>query len=180
VSGNRVHDAVPKNFGRNVSILGSLSCHGMEAVMTVDGAVDAEVFRAYVRHVLVPTLHPGDMVVMDNPSVHKVHGIDAMVAAAGAQLMYLPPFNGGYPAHGDCVIESFDIPSLSFKTRLNIFSHTLISIAKFRNDPIAFFSTCATHRGHNNGNMSRFALCKCSFYTSRMCRVASPCKRPYC
>jgi hypothetical protein len=44
--GQRVHDAVPKNFGRNVSILGSLSWYGMEAVMTVEGAVDAAVFRA--------------------------------------------------------------------------------------------------------------------------------------
>jgi transposase len=93
VPGKRVHDAVPKNFGRNVSILGSLSCYGMEAVMTVDGAVDAEVFRAYVRHVLVPTLRPGDIVVMDNLSVHKVHGINAMVTAAGAQLIYLPPYS---------------------------------------------------------------------------------------
>jgi hypothetical protein len=53
--GQRVQDAVPKNFGRNISIRGSLSCYGMEAVMTVDGAVDAAVLRACGRHVLVPT-----------------------------------------------------------------------------------------------------------------------------
>jgi transposase len=70
--GKRVHDAAPKNFGRNISILGSLSWYGMEAVMTVEGAVDAAVFRAYVSHVLVPTLRPDDIVVMDNLSVHKV------------------------------------------------------------------------------------------------------------
>lgn len=91
--GLRVHDAVPKNFGRNVSILGSLSCYGMEAVMTVEGAVDATVFRAYVAHVLVPTLRSGDVVVMDNLSVHKVQDIEAMIARAGAQLIYLPPYS---------------------------------------------------------------------------------------
>lgn len=91
--GLRVHDAVPKNFGRNVSILGSLSCYGMEAVMTVEGAVDAAVFRAYVGHVLVPTLRAGDVVVMDNLSVHKVQDIEAMIARAGAQLIYLPPYS---------------------------------------------------------------------------------------
>lgn len=91
--GERVHDAVPRNFGRNVSILGSLSCYGMEAVMTVDGAVDANVFRAYVRHVLTPTLRSGDIVVMDNLSVHKVDGIEAMITATGAQLIYLPPYS---------------------------------------------------------------------------------------
>jgi transposase len=91
--GQRVQDAVPKNFGRNVSILGSLSCYGMEAVMTVEGAVDAAVFRAYVGHVLVPTLRAGDVVVMDNLSVHKVPDIEAMIREAGAQLIYLPPYS---------------------------------------------------------------------------------------
>jgi transposase len=91
--GKRVHDALPKNFGRNVSILGSLGWHGMEAIMTVDGAVDAAVFRAYVAQVLVPTLRPGDVVVMDNLSVHKVAGIEAQIAAAGAQLIFLPPYS---------------------------------------------------------------------------------------
>jgi hypothetical protein len=64
--GQRVHDAVPKNFGRNVTLLGALSCQGLDAVMTVEGATDAAVCRAFVTAVLVPTLHPGDMVVMDN------------------------------------------------------------------------------------------------------------------
>jgi transposase len=91
--GKRVHDAVPKNFGCNVSILGSLSCHGMDAVMTVEGALDATVFRAYVCHVLAPTLRPGDVVVMDNLGVHKVQGIETMITATGAQLIYLPPYS---------------------------------------------------------------------------------------
>jgi transposase len=91
--GQRVHDAVPKNFGRNVSILGAISCYGMDAVMTVDGPVDAAVFRAYVGHVLAPTLRPGDIVIMDNLSVHKVQGIETMIAATGATLVYLPPYS---------------------------------------------------------------------------------------
>jgi hypothetical protein len=81
--GQRVHDAVPKNFGRNVTILDALSWYGLDAVMTVDSATDAEVFRAYVSRVLAPTLRPGDVVVMDNLSAHKVSGIEA---AIGRQL----------------------------------------------------------------------------------------------
>jgi transposase len=92
-SGQRVHDAVPKNFGRNITILGALSWHGLGAVMTVDGATDADVFRAYVSQVLAPTLRPGDIVVMDNLSAHKVSGIDTAIAAAGATLIYLPPYS---------------------------------------------------------------------------------------
>jgi hypothetical protein len=88
--GQLVQDAAPKNVGRNVSILGSLSWYGMETVMTVEGAVGAAVFRAYVGHVLIPTLRAGDVVVMDNLSVHKVPDIEAMIREAGAQLIYLP------------------------------------------------------------------------------------------
>jgi transposase len=91
--GQRVQDAVPKNFGRNVSILGALTWYGMNAVMTVDGAVDTEVFRAYVRHVLVPTLRMGDVVVMDNLGVHKAPDIEGMIHQAGARLIYLPPYS---------------------------------------------------------------------------------------
>jgi transposase len=91
--GRRVHDAVPKNFGRNVTILGMLSWYGVNAVMTVEGATDAAVFRAYVCHVLAPTLRPGDVVVMDNLSAHKVQDIEAMITATGSELIYLPPYS---------------------------------------------------------------------------------------
>jgi hypothetical protein len=90
--GTRVHDAVPKNFGRNVTILGSLSCHGLDAVMTVDGATDTTVFQVYVTQVLAPTLAPDNVVVMDNLSAHKVTGIQEAISATGATLPYLPPY----------------------------------------------------------------------------------------
>jgi len=93
VRGKRVHDAVPKNFGRNITILGALSWYGMDAVMTVEGATDAAVFRTYVSRVLAPTLRPGDVVVMDNLSAHKVAGIDAAINSTGARLVYLPPYS---------------------------------------------------------------------------------------
>lgn len=91
--GQRVPDAVPKNYGDNVSVLGSLSCTGLEAVMTVNGATDAAVFLTYVEYVLVPTLVPGDIVVMDNLGAHKVKGVRKSIEAAGATLLYLPPYS---------------------------------------------------------------------------------------
>ena len=100
--GMRVHDAVPKNFGRNVTILGALSCSGLDAVMTVDGATDTAVFRAYVDQVLVPTLVADEIVVMDNLSVHKVSGIRESIEAAGARLIYLPPYSPDYSAFERC------------------------------------------------------------------------------
>lgn len=100
--GQRVHDAVPKNWGRNVTILGSLSCHGLEAVMTVEGATDGAVFIAYVSQVLAPTLKPGDVVVMDNLGSHKVDGIRSAIEARGATLMYLPPYSPDYSPIEPC------------------------------------------------------------------------------
>ncbi len=91
--GERVVGAVPQNYGANVTMIATLSLRGVEAVMTIDGATDAEVFRAYVQHVLCPTLVPGDIVVMDNLRAHKVSGVREHIEACSAQLIYLPPYS---------------------------------------------------------------------------------------
>jgi transposase len=90
--GERVVGTVPQNYGANVTMLAALGSHGVEAVMTIDGATDAEVFRAYVPQVLRPTLRPGDLVRMDNRRAHKAAGIREAIAQAGAQVLYLPPY----------------------------------------------------------------------------------------
>jgi transposase/uncharacterized protein YnzC (UPF0291/DUF896 family) len=94
--GQRVHDAVPKNWGKNITILGALSCGGLDAVMTIKGATDAAVFLTYVSEVLAPTLRPGDLVVMDNLGAHKGEGIATAIEARGARLLYLPPYSPDY------------------------------------------------------------------------------------
>lgn len=91
--GARVIDAVPQNHGPNVTMLGALGLHGIDAVMTVEGATDTEVFLAYLEHVLAPTLRPGDIVVMDNLRAHKVGGVQPIIEGRGAHLLYLPPYS---------------------------------------------------------------------------------------
>lgn len=91
--GERVIGAVPQNYGPNVTMLASLGNHGVEAVMTIDGATDAEVFRIYVDQVLRPTLHPGDIVIMDNLRAHKAGGIREAIEQTGARVLYLPPYS---------------------------------------------------------------------------------------
>ncbi len=91
--GERVIEKVPQNYGENITMLASLSVSGIEAPMTINGAVDGIVFKVYVEKVLCPTLIEGDVVVMDNLPAHKVVGIRELIEAKGAKLIYLPPYS---------------------------------------------------------------------------------------
>jgi transposase len=91
--GERALGSAPQNYGQNVTILGALSCTGLEAVMTIEGATDSDVFRAYLCEVLCPTLRVGDIVIADNLSAHKAAGVQEAIAATGARLLYLPPYS---------------------------------------------------------------------------------------
>ena len=91
--GERIIESVAQNYGENISMLASLSSSGVEAPMTITGAVDGTVFKIYVEEVLCPTLQAGDLVIMDNLAVHKVKGIRELIEAVGAKLMYLPPYS---------------------------------------------------------------------------------------
>jgi transposase len=91
--GERVIGAVPQNYGANLTMMAALSLHGIEAVMTIEGATDAEVLHAYTEQVLGPTLRPGDIVVLANLSAHKMAAIREVIEERGARLLYLPPYS---------------------------------------------------------------------------------------
>jgi len=91
--GRRVHDAVPGGHWKMLTIVGALSYTGMFAVMTVEAATDREVFLTYLEEVLCPKLRPGQVVVMDNLSAHKVAGVRERIEQTGAVLLYLPPYS---------------------------------------------------------------------------------------
>ena len=74
-------------------MIGAVGLTGVRAAMTVGGATDADVFRAFVDRVLCPALNPGDVVVMDNLAAHKAAGVAGRIAAAGAEVRYLPPYS---------------------------------------------------------------------------------------
>ena len=86
-------ETVPQNYGENITMLAALSVAGITAPMTINGAVDGDVFKAYVEQVLCPTLEVGEVVVMDNLPAHKVSGIGELIQARGAKLIYLPPYS---------------------------------------------------------------------------------------
>lgn len=92
-AGQRVVEATPQSHWNVVTLIGGLRLSGMVAPMTVEAATDGDVFLAYVEHFLCPVLRPGDVVVMDNLSAHKVNGVRDLIEAVGAQLLYLPPYS---------------------------------------------------------------------------------------
>ena len=91
--GARVHDHAPCGRWQTSTFLAALRVTGLTAPGVFDGAIDGESFRAYIEQILVPTLHPGDLVIADNLSAHKVAGIQRAIQAAGATLWYLPPYS---------------------------------------------------------------------------------------
>lgn len=91
--GERLRMAVPHGHWRSTTFVAGLRLSGLDAPMLIDGAMNGEAFLAYVRRVLVPTLRPGDVVVMDNLRSHKSAAVRAAIEAAGAELRFLPPYS---------------------------------------------------------------------------------------
>jgi transposase len=91
--GQRCRSPVPHGHWKTTTFTGALRLGGLTAPMLLDGPMNREGFRAYVEQVLVPTLRPGEIVVMDNLPAHRPAEIRAAIEAAGATLRYLPPYS---------------------------------------------------------------------------------------
>ena len=91
--GERLVAAVPHGHWRTTTFVAGLRQSGVVAPLVLDGPMTGPAFRAYVEQFLAPALTPGDVVVLDNLAAHKVAGIRQALAAAGASLLYLPPYS---------------------------------------------------------------------------------------
>ena len=91
--GERCRAAIPHGHWKTVTFVGGLTLTGFVAPMLLDGPMDGECFLAWVEQMLAPTLHPGNIVVMDNLAAHKVVGVRQAVEACGPELRYLPPYS---------------------------------------------------------------------------------------
>lgn len=91
--GRRLIDKMPFKHWKTTTYLAGLRLSGIVAPVVLEGAINGEMFAEYVRKMLVPTLRRGDIVVMDNLSSHKVAGIREMIRAAGAEVLYIPPYS---------------------------------------------------------------------------------------
>lgn len=91
--GQRLVTSVPHGHWKTSTFVAGLRTSGLTAPLVLDGAMNGEVFLAYVEQTLAPTLAPGDIVVADNLGSHKVAGVREAIEARGASLLYLPPYS---------------------------------------------------------------------------------------
>jgi transposase len=91
--GQRLLAKVPHGHWKTTTLIAALGVEGIGCSMTVDGAVNADIFESFIEQVLLPTLRPGDVVVMDNLSSHKRARTRELIESSGASLTFLPPYS---------------------------------------------------------------------------------------
>jgi transposase len=91
--GERAYGRVPRNYGKNTTLLASLSLQGMGAAMILEGATDSLAFELYIEQMLAPSLQPGQIVVMDNLSSHTSAKVRQAIEGRGCQLLFLPAYS---------------------------------------------------------------------------------------
>jgi transposase len=91
--GARAFGRVPKNRGKNLTLIASMSLYGMGGSMCIEGATDAKAFELYVEHFLAPSLREGQVVVMDNLGAHRPKRIKEFIEARGAELVFVPSYS---------------------------------------------------------------------------------------
>ena len=91
--GKRVIEHAPGGHWCTTTMLCALRCDRIEAPLVIEGAMDSVVFRGYVEQMLIPTVPPGAVVVMDNLAPHKTRGVQEAIEATGATVRYLPPYS---------------------------------------------------------------------------------------
>ena len=91
--GQRCHGSQPRGHYRHLTLFASLSLAGIDAPMILEGAADRAAFRVYVERVLVPTLRPGQIVILDNLSVHKQPALRHAIESVGCRVLFLPTYS---------------------------------------------------------------------------------------
>jgi transposase len=114
--GERVKVTEPFHHGSNISVISALGLQGVCAPMTIEGAINSEVFALYVRHLLVPCLRPGNIVLLDNVKFHYAPKAIELIEAAGARVLHIPAYSPDFNPIEGC-ISKLKTALRSFKAR---------------------------------------------------------------
>jgi transposase len=150
--GERAYGRAPRNWGKNVTLICSLSAGGIGAAMSVEGATDAAALEAYVEHFLLPTLEAGQVVVMDNLQVHKSARVRELIEGAGAEVLFLPPYSPDFSP----IEEAFSkvkgiLRRIGARTREALVEATGRALdAVSRRDAAGWFGHCGYRLAHHS------------------------------
>jgi transposase len=151
--GERAHGKAPRNWGKNVTLISSISTEGMGPSMSIKGSSDTQSFGLYMREVLAPRLWSGQIVLMDNLSVHKAGWVRDLIEEKGCQLWLLPSYSPDF----NPIEEAFSkvknlLRRAKAKTLEALFAATAGALeAVSEEDARAFFEDCGyrTSQGHS-------------------------------
>lgn len=101
--GERVKVTEPFHHGSNMSVISALGLQGVCAPMTIEGAVNSEVFELYVKHLLVPCLRPGNLVLLDNVKFHYAPKALELIEATGARVLHIPAYSPDFNPIEGCI-----------------------------------------------------------------------------
>ena len=105
--GQRAVGKVPRNYGAIMTLIASLSMQGMGEALMLDGAADAAAFEVYVEQLLAPSLKPGQLVILDNLSIHQGPRVKQAIEARGCRLLFLPAYSPDFSPDFSPIEEAF-------------------------------------------------------------------------
>jgi len=150
--GERAYGRAPRNWGKNVTLVCSLSTEGIRAAMSVEGATDGAAFETYVERFLAPTLKAGEVVVMDNLQVHKSTRVRKLIEAKGAEVLFLPPYSPDFSP----IEEAFSkvkailrkVGARTSEALVEATGHALDAVS--RRDALGWFGHCGYDVAHHS------------------------------
>lgn len=135
--GQRAEVVAPFNRGSNFSVISAMGLQGVCASMMIEGAVDSQVFAAYVDHFLVPNLRPGNIVLLDNVKFHYSERAIKLIEATGATVIYLPAYSPDFNPIEECISKIKEtLRSLKARTKRKLYNALKKAIAMVTADDI--------------------------------------------
>jgi transposase len=143
--GERAYQRVPRNWGKNITLISSINKEqGMGASLVLEGSTNGTVFETYLEEVLLPTLKSGQVVVMDNLSAHKGEKVRELIEGKGCELIYLPPYSPDFNPIEQAFskLKSYlrEACARSQQTLMEVIGQALSTITA--SDALGFFEHC--------------------------------------
>jgi transposase len=142
--GLRAETVEPFNRGQNISTIAAMGLRGVCAPMTIEGAINTEVFDLYVEQMFVPVLQPGDIVLLDNVKFHYSERAISLIEAAGAEVLHIPAYSPDFNPIEECISKIKEtLRSLKARTKRKLYNALAKAIEKITaQDILGWFKHC--------------------------------------